>query len=112
MKITTTADAGGIACAGLCIAHCLFTPALLVTFASIPWLEGLEFLFAGTSLLAAFLATINRQKSRYLVGVWIGVAVLLTALILEEHFSYASYFLYGGSLLLIASHFLNMKYKH
>jgi hypothetical protein len=111
MKISALPDAGGMACASLCVAHCLITPALLVSFASVSWLEELEFLFAGSTLLAAVFVTINKPRSKYLVGIWLGVVILLAALYLEDDFSFAPYFLYGGSLLLITSHFLNMKYK-
>jgi hypothetical protein len=111
MKNKNFADVGGMASASLCIVHCLLTPFLLITFAGISWLEEMEFLFVGFSLLAALFATITNKRSIYLIGIWVGALILLLSLLLEEHFSFAIYFVYGASLLLIVSHYLNRKFQ-
>jgi hypothetical protein len=111
MKISSLPDAGGMASASLCMAHCLLAPTLLVLFAGATWLEELEWLFVGSSVLAAYFATVHKQKSRYLAGIWLGLVVLLTGMYLEDDYSFASYLIYGGSFVLITSHFLNMMHK-
>lgn len=105
------ADVGGMACACLCIAHCLLTPIVLIAFAGISWLEEMEFLFAGFSLLAALVATVKSPGSVYLAGIWAGALMLLFSIILEEHFTFASYFVYGSSFLLIISHYFNRRFQ-
>lgn len=109
MNSKNVADTGGIACAGLCIAHCLFTPVLLIIFVENSWLEELEYLFMGFSTLAAILTTANNRRSIYLLGIWAGVLLLCISILLEEHFSFASKLVYISSTLLIVFHFLNLR---
>lgn len=111
MKSKNIADASGMACAGLCIAHCLLTPVLLLTFAGNPWLEGVEYVIGGCSVLAAVSATLKKNRSPYLIAIWVGVAILLLSILLEDHFRFAQQFVYGAGALLMLAHYFNGRHQ-
>lgn len=111
MKNLPLGDAGGVACAAFCAVHCLVTPVLLGALAGFAWLEGLDVYFLACSAFTALLATFSNRRSKFIVGIWVGVLGLTVALFLEERWTYAPYLLHIAALFLITAHYLNMKQK-
>ena len=119
MILTQKSDTLGAITGGLCLAHCLITPALFAIqpyFFSIAeqpsWWKYLDYIFLVVSFFAVYSSTRNTTKK------WVGYAlwsswILLTVVILNEKLEILPLpetIIYLPTLALIGFHLYNKKY--
>ena len=114
-------DLLGVSASGLCAIHCALAPLL---FASKPLLEStfekhghshgpgfwalLDYLFLLLSLVAVWFSAKHTTQKKVKVILWIAWVVFSLGLLSESfHFEHGKWFMYIGSLSLIAAHAYN-----
>ena len=102
-------DTLGAVCSGLCLAHCIATPLLLV----IPfWWTNINYIFVAVSLLAVYISAQNSSRKIMKILLWTG-AILLSFCILNEQFELfhlPEIITYFAAINLACLHVYNSKY--
>ncbi len=106
-------DRIGFWVSSLCLVHCALPPILFA--ASSTWeapagWEMLDWLFLAVSFVAVWYASRSAQSTFITILLWVGWLALVSGILLEhlEWFS-AEYFLYSGSIILLVTHFWNLR---